>query len=97
MKEKRRTYELWRINCAQLTEFEDTLAEKEEEILALQESLGATHDHTPLSPVTERPPVHVPVHHCDNAPPVDPFTGEDPEVRMDDWLPSLKRAAEWNG
>ena len=27
-------------------------------------------------------------------PPVDPFTGEDPEMRFEDWLPSLDRAAE---
>ena len=30
------------------------------------------------------------------APPVDAFTGEEPEIRLDDWLPSLKRAATWN-
>ena len=30
------------------------------------------------------------------APPVDPFTGEDPECRLDDWLPTLSRAADWN-
>ena len=30
------------------------------------------------------------------APPIDPYTGEDPEVRIDDWLPALKRAASWN-
>ena len=30
------------------------------------------------------------------APPVDPFSGENPEVRFDDWLPALVRAAEWN-
>ena len=30
------------------------------------------------------------------APPVDPFTGYDPEVRFEDWLPALIRAAEWN-
>ena len=31
------------------------------------------------------------------APQVDPFTGEEPEIGLDDWLPSLKRAATWNG
>ena len=31
------------------------------------------------------------------APPVQPFTGEDPECPLDDWLPTLQRAAEWNG
>ena len=31
------------------------------------------------------------------APPVDSFTGEDPEIRLEDWLPALPRASEWNG
>ena len=31
------------------------------------------------------------------APPVDSFKGSDPEVRFDDWLPTLERAAYWNG
>ena len=31
------------------------------------------------------------------APPVDTFTGEDAESRLDDWLPTLQRAADWNG
>ena len=31
------------------------------------------------------------------APPVDSFTAEDPEIRFDDWLPMLDRAAIWNG
>ncbi len=30
------------------------------------------------------------------APPIDSFTGEDPEMRLDDWLPSLQRASQWN-
>lgn len=30
------------------------------------------------------------------APPIDPFTGENPELRLVDWLPSLRRAAQWN-
>jgi len=28
---------------------------------------------------------------------VDPFTGENEEVQLDDWLPALQRAASWNG
>ena len=32
----------------------------------------------------------------EKAPPIDPYTGEDPEVRIDDWLPALKRAVSWN-
>ncbi len=31
------------------------------------------------------------------APPVDAFTGEKFETQLDDWLPSLERAATWNG
>ena len=31
------------------------------------------------------------------APPFDTFSGEDPEVRMDDWIPSLQQASTWNG
>ena len=30
------------------------------------------------------------------APLVDPFTGEDKEVTLEEWLPSLERAADWN-
>ena len=30
------------------------------------------------------------------APPVDTFTGEDPELRFEDCLPALERAAAWN-
>ena len=30
------------------------------------------------------------------APPIDQYTGEDADVRFDDWLPSLRRAANWN-
>lgn len=31
------------------------------------------------------------------APPFDTFSGEDPEVRLEDWFPSLQRASTWNG
>ena len=31
------------------------------------------------------------------APPVEQFTGENPEELLDDWLPTLERAGEWNG
>ena len=30
------------------------------------------------------------------APPIDQFTGENPEIRFEDWLPSLTRASRWN-
>lgn len=31
------------------------------------------------------------------APPIEFFSGEDPSILRDDWLPSLERAAAWNG
>ena len=31
------------------------------------------------------------------APPINPFRGNDPDVRLDDWLPTLECAATWNG
>ncbi|XP_065915676.1 myosin-13-like [Dysidea avara] len=31
------------------------------------------------------------------APPIEYFTGENPEVTLDEWLPSLQRASNWNG
>ena len=30
------------------------------------------------------------------APPIDPFTAEGKEIRFDDWVPTLERAANWN-
>ena len=31
------------------------------------------------------------------APPVEPYTGEDPNTLWEDWLPMFERAASWNG
>ena len=31
-----------------------------------------------------------------NAPPVESYTGENPEVWWEDWLPTFERAARWN-
>ena len=36
-------------------------------------------------------------HRRGKAPPVDEFTAEDSRTRFDDWIPTLKRAASWNG
>ena len=33
---------------------------------------------------------------CGKAPPVDSFSGEDPEITIEEWLPSLQRVMEWN-
>ena len=31
------------------------------------------------------------------APPIDPFRGNQPDVRLDNWLATLERATTWNG
>ena len=38
-----------------------------------------------------------PIQCCGKAPPIDSFTAEDPEIRFDNWFPTLDRAAIWNG
>ena len=45
----------------------------------------------PPVPLTEPP-----VQRRGKAPPIDSFTGEDSEIRFDDWIPTLERAATWN-
>ena len=49
---------------------------------------------TPLEGETED---ILPAHGRGRAPPVEMFSGEDSESTLDDWLPALVQAAEWNG
>ena len=112
-REKAKAKDLWSVNCAQLAEFDETLLEKEEEITQLRDQLaaakraGARH----LAPggsggmrselgeetrSTMSSSVKLPSRRG-KAPPVEMFSGEDPEVRLNDWLPSLQRASQWNG
>ena len=45
-------------------------------------------------------PAETSVQRQGKAPPIDPFTGENSEIRFDDWLPTLERAAtrnNWTG
>ena len=56
---------------------------------------------SPITPVTVSGPPDSKLRHSagsrqGKAPPVDPFTGENDEIRFDDWLPVLKRASTWN-
>ena len=96
--------EMWKMNCAQLTQFDAILMEKEEEITSLKDKLAAGDRRLPQHFHTgEEEEEDTRVTTCGaytprrgRAPPVDPFTGENPEVRLEDWLPSLKRAAQWN-
>ena len=94
-RQKAKTRDLWKVNCEQLAEMDGSLVEKDEEISRLRrsspsdtsEATSVEGGSTPVSSRVRR----------GKAPPVDPFTGEDPVCRLDDWLPTLKRAAEWNG
>lgn len=49
-------------------------------------------------PIADAPPTDPPDgRRCQGrAPPIEFFTGEDPSILLDDWLPCLERAATWN-
>ena len=106
-REKAKAKDLWSVNCAQLAEFDETLLEKEEEITQLRDQLAATKraGARHLAPggsggmgselgeetrSTMSSSVKLPSRRG-KAPPVEMFSGEDPEVRLNDWLPSLQR------
>ena len=101
--EKKRTKDLWRLNCAQLAEFDSTLARKDDEMEALR-GTPVEGQFRAVTPVEAATPAHSPSLRAPGsvsrrrgkAPPVDAFTGEDREIWLEDWLPSLKRAAKWN-
>ena len=103
---------MWRENCRYVAEVDDELSRKDVEIQRLQEMIqelqaaatsegdGMPHAASTLVTPSETRPVdttgtRVACH--GKAPPVDSFTGKDAETTLDDWLPSLQRAAEWNG
>jgi len=57
--------------------------------------------HVPVSPSVTVSSVTPPIRGMGTArrgkaPPVDPYTGEDPEIRFEDWLPTLTQAVTWN-
>ena len=87
-KERLKVKEIWRKSCDQLWEFE-------EEIEYLKGMLEG------LNPVESVPEVtqsrETPKPRRGKAPPVYIFSGESLDLLLDDWLPSLQRAADWNG
>ena len=98
-----RVKDFWKVNCSQLAEFDTTLSAKDEEIARLKQRLERPHSTSPI--LLEYSDDEVPPPRTETtvkqrrgrAPPVDPFTGEDPEFRLEDWLPALQRATKWNG
>ena len=107
-KERGRARDMWQMNCLQLSEFDAALTAKDEEITKLREQLArlpprstsasraSSVAHESGSEEDTPSPVRPGKKRRGKAPPVDAFTGENQEVRLDDWLPALQRAAEWN-
>ena len=103
---------LWRANCSLSREFEEAIGDKDAEVEHLRqqlvtlqgEAMSGTCTTSPVDSnsagVTPSVALHGherPTHkRKGKAPPVDSFSGEDEAVRLDDWIPTLKRAATWN-
>ena len=106
-RQKERYTQLWRMNCEQLGEFDKMLGDKDEQIRTLLERIALLEAGTrPPAALAPLPTVSTPLTIASlagagsrrgKAPPVDPFSGHQQELTFDDWLPTLERAAEWNG
>ena len=137
-REKKKTKDIWRMNCEQIATYDAECTMKDAELARLKEELStlrvAREDFSRLAlPVVRRdgpttsastivpvpilpgsspaPTPHAPkstsgvctvassaaTTRRGKAPPIDPYTAEDSEVRLEDWLPTLDRAATWNG
>ena len=100
--QKGKTRDLWRLNCKQLAEMDGSLVRKDEEISPLKDEVARLRRSSPLdapesaSVESGGAPASTRVHRG-KAPLVDTFMGEDPECRLDDWFPTLRRAADRNG
>ena len=104
---KARIKELWKISCGQVEEFDAMVVAKDKQIAVLKAQLAAqkqqrtpsSSDDDSVSSMTVS--VLEKQRHKDSrhgrAPPIDLFNGEDPSVRLDDWLPGLNLASRWNG
>ena len=96
--ERERAKQAWRLSCAQVTEQENLLAKREDEIAELKQKLrvslhddsirshssGSESESHDLSPDVRMEHVR----RRGKAPPADTFTGEDADLRFDDWLPT---------
>ena len=105
---KNRVRELLKLNCEQLAEMDSSLLQKDEisrlkaEVARSRATSSSTH-----SSVSDDPDLGAGVDSVrrtsrqtvrrGKAHPVDTFTGEEAETRLDDWLSTIRRAADWNG
>ena len=96
---------MWRMQCEQMVQCDNEIAEREAEIVELRAKLLECESHESremdegVASGEEHKFLRSPgrVVHRGKAPPVDAFTGEEAELRLEDWLPTLERAASWNG
>ena len=104
---KARITELWKLSCSQVQEYDQIIAAKDDEIAELRAlDTGAVRDPPTTDTLNISTTTEGTTHSVGQAakesrrgkaPPVDIFTGEDPDVRFDDWLPALDRVSAWNG
>ena len=109
---RNRVEQLWQVSCDRLAVFDAALLAKDREISLLRQMLterspGPTASSGTVPSELPSPNTDAGISISDaktppkarkgKVPPVELFTGEDPEFRLDDWLPSLHRAAQWNG
>ena len=104
--EKKKSTRFWALACQRGEENERLAAEKEAEVASLIwqleecKVLGVPTALESLPRDSSESPMQVSAgvekKRKGKAPPVDWFTGENMEVRVDDWLPALERATVWN-
>lgn len=102
-KEKQKAKRFWHLKCDQQPAHEEALEEKDNEIAQLTKLLSIkttgdkrtnmplvsdSYDKESSAPITPR---------HGKAPPVHLFSGDSLEDSWDDWLPTFRGAAEWNG
>ena len=103
VKEKDKLKSIWKMNCEQLAAYDQEITAKDTEIAHLKSRLAVVPTGRPLDPIaagfiptTQRssplPEVSdmAVCRRTGKAPPVDPFTGDNSDIRFEDWLPSLE-------
>ena len=107
---KRKARETWKTNCQLLVLYDEECTTKDALIADLCSKLSATDmtvkatmPHvevplvTPVIPSSLVVPRSVSTARRGKAPPIDPYSADSTETEFDDWLPTLERAATWNG